>query len=206
MNIIFVDIDGPLLPQKMHLNKLNHLSGIENPPIFDNFAVTAFNLWAKYGNAKIVFSTAWAYNFDDDQLKDIMKFNGLEFEYVDDKIVCTPKRRTSRRHDEILDWLNGNSTDDMKWIAVDDDTDCEWIEKIIDDKDRPRTENFKGSGKWIKVDFVNGLTYQNFKDGCEVLGIEQATIKEQEFGIKQKTPEEIEEYEKALKLLIQHMV
>lgn len=213
MNIIFLDIDGPLLPGKMHLMKQNRKTGLGNPPIFDNFAVTAFNLWAKYADAKIVFSTAWAHGYDNDQLKHIMEVNGLDFNYVDDDFLCTPKRMSSYRHDEILDWLERHAEQDMQFIAVDDDSTCAHLGKYFGEVDEELDERISHShiakkmrelnvtGKWIEVDFNDGLTFRNFKDGCEALGIEQTTIAEQEFGIKVLTKEEQKERDDALELL-----
>lgn len=197
-NIIFVDIDGPLLPSKLHLMTQNRKTGVDNPPIFDNFAVTAFNLWAKYGNAKIVFSTNWCYGFPTNQLKDIMRANGLNFKYHD--VIFTPKKMTSNRSNEILWWLQDNSTEDMKFIAVDDDYTCEDIQKTLD-RDCDISKDIKATGKWIDVNFVDGMTYKNFKDGCEVLGIDFATIDEEEFGIKRLTKEEQKKHDDAIEML-----
>lgn len=183
-NIIFVDIDGPLLPQKMHLFPENHKGGIENPPIFDHMAVRIFNLWAKYGKAKIVFSTSWAFSFDNDELKRLMKTNGLGFDYHAD--VTTPKHMHGGRLEEILDWLSNHLDEVNKFIIVDDDTNCRHLEEIME-KYRPE---IKASGKWIKVDFHNGISWENFVEGCNALGIDMDDINEQEFGIKRLSKKE----------------
>jgi len=196
MNIIFVDIDGPLLPQKMHLFEQNHKGGIENPPIFDPMAVRIFNIWAKYGNAKIVFSTNWAANFDDDELKLIMEVNGLGFDYHEH--VTTPKRMRSDRHDEIINWLAMHSKKGDKFIAVDDDTKCQYIEPIINEQ---RTE-VDATGKWIQVSFENGISWDNYVDGCEVLGIDRDIVNWKEFGIKILTQEEKDKQVAALSLFV----
>lgn len=183
MNIIFVDIDGPLLPRKMHMFHKNRVLGI-NPetgvgyyPVFDEFAVRAFNLWAKYGDAKIVFSTNWAFSHNTEQLKEIMELNGLGFDYHD--VLYTPKRMTSHRSHEIVWWLHDNASADDKFIAVDDDTSCQDIPRLLESEHRP----IDTKGEWIAVDFDNGLSWDNFIDGCEVLGINIDDIYENEFGI-----------------------
>jgi len=189
MNIIFVDIDGPLLPRKMHMFHENRKLGI-NPdtnvgyyPRFDEFAVRAFNLWAKYGNAKIVFSTHWAFNWNAEHLKEIMLLNGLGFDYHDE--LHTPKKRTSHRSHEIVWWLEENTKAGDKFIAVDDDTSCQDIPSLLESEHRDRA--IEAKGKWINVDFDNGLSWDNFLDGCEVLGIDIDVIYENEFGIKPLT-------------------
>jgi len=176
MNIIFVDVDGPLLPRKMHMFHQNRKSGIENPPQFDQFAVRAFNIWAKYSDAKIVFSTYWAYEYNDDELKDIMTVNGLGFDYHN--VVVTPKKMSSQRHNEILWWLAENSNKGDKFIAVDDDSSCQHIESTMTEH---MADKIQATGKWIDVDFDNGLSWDNFLDGCEVLGINIDYVYEKEF-------------------------
>jgi hypothetical protein len=177
--------------------KQNRKTGKGNPPIFDQFAVTVFNLWAKYGNAKIVFSTNWALSYSDDELKEIMAVNGLDFEYHED--VCTPKRMSSYRHNEILDWLDNHRGEVDKFIAVDDDISCEWIEKILHSPEG-RGLKIDAAGEWVQVNFADGMTTANFKQGCDVLGVDMDELREKEYGIKKLTDKEKEERAAALEL------
>ena len=215
MNVIFVDIDGPLLPGKMHLfpinRKIERSKLNEAEPMFDQFAVRCFNLWAKYGNAKVVFSTNWATALNDPKTKlpEIMKNNGLEFDYHED--ILTPKKFTSYRGSEIWWWMIDNMKDGDKFIAVDDDTSCGYIADYI--KPREQDKHFpndvhkpKVSGEWIEVDFSTGLTYKNFIKGCEALNIDMDDMVEKEFGIKPQTEEEKIAHAKALDMLIHCMV
>ena len=186
-SIIFVDIDGPLLSRKsslFHQNRktgINSETGVGHYPKFDEFAVRAFNLWAKYGEAKIVFSTAWAHNWSTEQLKEIMLLNGLGFDYHD--VVHTPKKMTSARSHEIVWWLHDNATAEDKFIAVDDDTSCQDIPSLLESEHRPCATK----GRWINVDYDNGVSWDNFLDGCDALDINIDDIYENEFGIKPLT-------------------
>lgn len=187
MNVIFVDIDGPLLPRKMHMFHKNRKLGI-NPetgvgyyPVFDEFSIRTFNLWAKYAEAKIVFSTHWAFSHTEEQLKEIMKLNGLGFDYHD--VLFTPKKMSSQRSHEITWWLKDNTSAGDKFIAVDDDTSCQDIEQLI----TSGHETTKAEGQWINVDYDSGMSWDNFLDGCDTLGIDMDTIYEKEFGIKPLT-------------------
>jgi len=175
------------------------MTGKSEHPVFDNFAVTAFNLWAKHGNAKIVFSTNWALSFSEDELKEIMKVNGLAFDYHEHCI--TPKRMRSERNNEITSWLSMYADDDCKFIAVDDDYTCRAIEEIIN-HDKWECKNKNISGKWINVDLNNGITLDNFWDGLDVFGVTKEDLMEQEFGIKRLTAEEKIERQKALDMLM----
>jgi len=212
-NYIFVDIDCPLLPTKLHLlkenRKITRSKLYEAQPVFDEFAVRCFNLWTKYADAKIIFSTNWASapGIDADHLKMIMEMNGLKFKGQYHNEILTPKKFTSQRGSEIWWWLIDNAKDDDKFIAVDDDTSCYYVDSYISDaKEKGYVKVKDFTGKWIEVDSTDGLSYRNFLDGCEALGINLEDIDEGEFGIKPLTAEEKEKREKALDLLIQCMV
>jgi len=180
-SIIFVDVDGPLLPRKMHMFHQNRKTGKENHPQFDEFGIRAFNLWAKYSQAKIVLSTAWSWAYSTDELKEIMLANGLGFDYHTE--ILTPKKQTSSRSNEIVWWLHDNAEHGDKFIAVDDDTSCQDIAELLESNIRPSP----AKGAWIQVDYDNGMSWDNFLDGCEVLGIDLDEIYEKEFGIKKPT-------------------
>lgn len=172
MNVIFVDIDGPLLPRKMHIFSENRTNEQKAVPKFDEFAVRCFNLWAKYGNAKIVFSTYWEFYFTADELKRIMHLNGLAFDYHED--VITPKRMSSTRNAEIASWLD-NHPEVENFIAVDDDTSCKYIDNGVEDG------TIKVKGRWVEVDFDDGISWENFCDGCVGLGIDINEVLSNEF-------------------------
>lgn len=201
-NFIFVDFDGPLLPGKLHLYDKNRkavaefLKGGSPIPYFDPIAVRMHNLWAKYGNAKVVFSTSWARTYRgpweecEGYLKRIMIENGFEGEFADDCV--TPKRRSSEHIHEIQEWCYDNLKEGDKFIAVDDanlsflaDDHCKW----------------KVQGKWIQVRYNDGITWQNFKDGCEFLGVDNEELLHKEFGIVPLTEEEKAEHRRLISLL-----
>jgi hypothetical protein len=200
-NIVFVDIDGPLLPGKMHMFKENRSREKFATPMFDPWAIRCFNVWTKYADAKAVLSTNWVHSWEVDKLMDIMAQNGLELNWHEQPV--TPKRFSSSRHTEILDWLEDNTdVEGDRFIAVDDDTTCNHIRPIIDEMHR----NIHILGDWIEVDFMNGISWKNFEDGCKHLGIDMEDIKEGEFGIKKLTAEEKEQRQKDLELLARCMV
>ena len=190
-NYIFVDFDGPLLPGKSHLFQNNReavnafMRGEDAIPYFDPIAVQMHNLWARYGNAKVVFSTSWARSYRgtwqecEAYLKRIMRENGFTGEYADECV--TLKRRSSAHIHEIGEWLYDNLQPEDRFIAVDD----------ADLSDIARG-NFYLQGRWIKCDYNNGLTWQNFLDGCEALNIDKASMMHLEYGIIPKSEEEIQ--------------
>ncbi len=195
MNVIFVDIDGPLVPQKMHYFGQNRKTGKqrENYALFDQWGVRAHNLWARYSEAKIVFSTHWHGKWTTDDLKDLMRHNGLGFNYHEDCV--TPKKMSSNKVDEIFWWLEQHP-ECTNFIAVEDDTTCRYLEEFIERRGLPV------KGRWIEVDYSNGISMENFKDGCEQLGIEHDVLMFEEFGIKPLTPEEKANMDMLLRALV----
>ena len=180
-SIIFVDIDGPLLPQKMHYFGQNRKAGKEpeNYPLFDPWAVRVFNMWARYSDAKIVFSTHWTHGWTVDELKSIMHHNGLGFDYHVDCV--TPKKMSSNKVNEIYWWLESHP-ECTNYIVVEDDSTCAHLETMV--------EKLQIPGKWIEVDYWDGISVKNFLDGCEQLGINYDKMMFDEFGVPILTPEE----------------
>ena len=190
-NYIFVDFDGPLLPGKMHLFDANRkavaafMNGEDPIPTFDPMAMQMHNLWAKYGNAKVVFSTSWArhvrkWEETEAYLKKIMWNNGYVGEFAEHCI--TPKRRSSNHADEILDWCDLYLKPEDRFIAV-DDADLRLLNYELC--------TVKTQGKWIECTYNDGLTWKNFKDGCEWLQVDSSSMMHIEYGIIPKSEEEI---------------
>lgn len=202
-NFIFVDFDGPLLPGKQHLFKENReaveafLKGNNPIPYFDPVAVRMHNLWAKYGNAKVVFSTSWARNFRgslhdcEKYLKQIMIENGYEGEFAD--ACITPKRITSNHIHEIQEWCDDNLQSEDKFIAV-DDADLSFLAN--------EQCSYVSQGKWIQVDYSNGLSWKNFKDGCAHLDIDNDVLMQAEFGIAPLSPEQKAQRQRDLEIML----
>jgi hypothetical protein len=202
-NYIFVDFDGPLLPGRMHLFNENReatnefLEGGTPIPYFDPVAMRMVNIWAKYSNAKIVFSTSWhrIAKGDNEQrekyLKLIMEKNGFTGEYADNCV--TPKRLSSSHIHEIQEWCYDNLKDGDKFIAI-DDADLSFLACSYEDQ-----------GKWIKVEYDDGLTWRNFKDGCAHLCINSEELMHQEFGIVSLTKQEKEQRSKDLNTLLSYI-
>jgi hypothetical protein len=172
---------------------INPDTGVGWYPKFDEFAVRTFNLWAKYSKAKIVFSTHWAFSHTESQLKEIMLLNGLGFDYHE--VLFTPKKPTSYRCNEIVWWLHDNAEAGDTFIAVDDDTSCQDIASMLGDEYNGHGAD--ATGQWINVDYDNGMSWDNFLDGCDVLGIDIDEIYEKEFGIEPLTKKQ-KEYREGL--------
>ena len=185
--VIFIDIDGPLMPPRQWYIKTNRLlqqkykkdfpkrlsDVVKEGVVFDPVAIQMFKLWIKYSNAQIVLSTSWFYRLTKEELLYVFAYNGLFLDLHED--WHTPRRFTQdHRGYEINSWLIQNDHD--KFLIVDDDINVEGVNKLVDN--------------WVKVDLSNGLTSKNFQQGCKILGIDVDQVFEDEFGVKKLTPEE----------------
>lgn len=224
--VIFVDIDGPLMPGKQwfHVmnsnmrknlgsewwNKINELPEFDEMIKFDPIAVRFFNIWARMSGAQFVMSTNWARWIDEDRLRKILDRNDLDVKRIHED-WRTPRNFTSNRYHEIGMWMTDHP--EYTGIIVDDDGDLKRYARDFNDAEYQEEELVKeGHDYWQKklkfvdVDYNDGITLKNFKFGCEGLGIEQEAVLEKYFGIKPLTEEEKAQREKDLELLIRCMV
>lgn len=171
--ILFVDIDGPLLPFRLHYHPDNweliqkkkanmHIPNAELFEIkrklkFDPVMVHAINRWLDMTDGKIVFSTAWAEQFEKDQMLEIFRNNGIDVSSVHNQWM-TPRCLQWDRGVEISHWLAMNKGTVKNYMVIDDD---------------PSVLNAPGvrKQKVLLIDLVNGLQYHQLWDGCEILGI-----------------------------------
>jgi hypothetical protein len=196
-NIIFVDIDGVLLPGKMHLFDRNRkavsdfLAGSPEGivPYFDPIAVRIFQLWALHSSAQIVLCTNWAFGDDRriDFVKHIMKSNGLDFQYHASPV--TPRRLTSNKLHNVGLWIDDYGQAGDTYLVVDDDSSLYYL-----NSSDARVDWLQANQRIAAIipNYDDGLTWKHFKDGCTHLQIDKKTLLQLEFGIVPRTPEEIE--------------
>lgn len=114
-NYLFVDIDGPLLPKKMHMfpenvnflhefnNKSSRRDVFELPmPMFDPWGVYVHNTIAKYAQAKVVVVSNWRRWWDLEVIQDVFFRAGLEFEYAENPSCMRRGMSSERCHDVAL--------------------------------------------------------------------------------------------------------
>jgi hypothetical protein len=227
---ILVDFDGPLLASKSLYTPRNQLKFREADGIntkFDEFSVWAHNMWAKYGEATIIFSTNWCMHKTTEELKTICKNNGLEFNnrYADDDHILTQRKLTSGRGSEVW-WTIGDMAEEGdRFLIVDDDTSCKYVDKYaqtaIDPDSNPAgyvnwsKMDTPPQVKWLEVDTTEGLSLQNFRDGANFLGFNEYGLEtytpwdymnKNEFSKELKTKEEKEKLQKEMDILISCMI
>lgn len=153
MKIIFQDIDGPLIPHRMYYTGFRPYDTMRNSFVWDPIAVQMINRICEICDAKVVFNTAHCEN-PAEIMKHQAACNGLKFLHEDCK---TSYPFTDNRYQAITEWLDKHNTI-SDWIVIDDVQVC--------------------LSRQIKVDWKVGMTIENYRKACQLLGHE---IKIEEF-------------------------
>jgi HAD domain in Swiss Army Knife RNA repair proteins len=130
--VIFLDFDGPIFPEKIHLFPQNQGKVANDacrkmdlhPHVMywyaDPFAIAVLNELRKVQPYKLVISSSWA----DDRLhqrhhiEEVLKVNGLEYDMHED--WRTPRNPELVRHQQIEQWLAGHPEITTNYLIFDD--------------------------------------------------------------------------------------
>lgn len=161
--IIFLDIDGPLIPSSMFVNKDGTLNSTASKNRdFSPTACAVLNYLCRKTNAKIVFNSAHNYDISNGrELKnDVISRGGILPEHIH-PVFRTEYYPASNngltKKDAILKWLETNGKKDTLWASLDDD-------KIMQSK------NF------VHVDFDAGITFATLNRVYRIFGIKDTLI------------------------------
>lgn len=170
--IIFVDIDGPLLPARMHYAKANYDIVVGDMECswqddiekkcriqFDPCIINALNKWVEEAEAKIVLSTNWTKYSTKEEMQKILSLNGFDHAYTaihaDWK---TTKHKAWTRGEEISYWLSHYRGAIKNYMILDDD---------ISVLNHPHLD----PKKVLLADFFDGITWRQIFEGFEIFGI-----------------------------------
>lgn len=118
-NVIFLDIDGVLLPGRVWIDHPETKSTMFIS--WDPIAVRMLNKLVKEANAKIVISSTWA-ALGKEEFVYHMEKNGMDPKCLwNDTFKWTSHIGIGSRHDSIQVWLDQHKDYDLNWIAIDDD-------------------------------------------------------------------------------------
>jgi len=219
--VIFLDIDGPLMPGRQWFDsrnsnmrknlgdvwwkKINELEEFDELITFDPIAVNFFNLWQRMSGADIVVASNWSHWISKERLIKIFDRNNLDAFLHED--WRTERKLTSGRVHEIGMWMSDHP--EYTGIIVDDDADlCRYTKWFNDPEYQKENREKYGPSYWeirtklVAVEYTNGLTLQNFKDGCAGLEITQDAVMQKVFGIEPLTEEQKKQAEEDLELLV----
>lgn len=129
--IIFLDFDGPIFPEKIHLYKENQGKfgiegclklGLHAPFTYwyaDNFAIAMLNELRKIKSYKLVISSSWADEkiAKKEQIENMLKANNLDYDMHED--WKTP-REPLLRHEQIEKWLDNHPEITNNYFILDD--------------------------------------------------------------------------------------
>lgn len=161
--IIFVDIDGVLLPLKDHATPGNAAllaqrpSGFLGDLRFSTDAVTLVVKLAEQSGAKLVLSSnwRWIWGADADALMRKLVAEGLSAELWHADWYLPVLGLQPRKFDEIADWIDDHSP--CRALIIDDDP---ILRGKIQDIGIVVTEKYHGFG------------FQEYRAACEYFGIE----------------------------------
>lgn len=128
MNIIFIDIDGPLSSMKPRIDVLidKGPNQFNIPYPWEIEDCIALNTIVEKTNSKLVLSSDWRFKYSFLQMRKIFKHYGINPEYLIDFTTLKfdlsgnvlVEDRIKLRSKEILLYVEQNKLD--KWIAIDD--------------------------------------------------------------------------------------
>lgn len=152
MRIIFLDIDGPLIPLRMYFNGNRPFNTEYGSFVYDPIAVAMIKTLASKFDAKVVFNSAHNENPAHIMLHQAT-FNGLKDVMHTDIITQFP--HTPDRLSAIETWLKEHSEV------------TEWI--VIDDMPVDSSRNIAHS-RQVPINYSLGMTMDSFQKACELFG------------------------------------
>ena len=158
--------------------------------MFDPWAVEAHNELAVKGKAKVVIVSNWRRWCSIEDLQDLFKRQGLDFDYAD-KPSCMKRGLSSNRAQDVSCHIQDYLPDGARALVIDDDEGLAWLnafmpleeDDISDEKDHygnikhddrqvGLVEDKDIKWKWLDVDYHNGLTFNQLKIGAEFFGFD----------------------------------
>jgi hypothetical protein len=157
--IIFLDIDGVLLPHSYLISGKNislyedfkknrDLSKIGHQLTFDPACMSNLRQIIEKTDCSIVMISTWRYSFNNEELQDILLAKGFEPNWFHSD-PCD-RRLTAKKYNDVGLWLGDHSDEDHP------DVDTVFDYLIIDDDDVFQSERFKT--RHIMPDYDIGLT------------------------------------------------
>jgi hypothetical protein len=179
-NIVFLDIDGVMLPGRAILLPGNPKAISarlaknfeESNPTFDPIAVQMINNLITLADAKIVLNTTWAFGVPPapTHIKNALIANGVLESFAED--WATYRRLTGSKLTSIGDWIDDNGLENDSYLALDDDIYPSSFEESV---------NYWSSDKTFKAELIqpsydDGLTWKHYKQALKFFGVKGDNI------------------------------
>lgn len=176
MDILFLDFDGPIFPEKIHLYPQNNgdvcsqvCKELNLHPFVaywyaDPFAIAILNELKKETNYKLVISSSWADLHEKEELVNLLNKNGLNYDLHDD--WKTPRNKGETRQEQINNWLLNHP--EIEHYFIFDDTKSAPELFVRDPYDFNLNDTFKNTKIKIRYVFLahenDGFTYEQFNE------------------------------------------
>ena len=119
-NIIFLDVDGPLIPTRQYLTDRHIFDHEFGHYVYDSVAVGMYNKLCKECDAKIVFNSSHN-TFGEDKIRYAAVKNGFNEEFLHKDLITKFPSYTIRRSDGVTSWLVDHAKDVKRHVVIDDD-------------------------------------------------------------------------------------
>lgn len=152
--IIFLDVDGPLIPGRMYYDRITSTyDEVAGQFKYDPIAVGMIRKLCQESGAHVVFNTAHN-EHSHDVMRSKARYNGFD-DLLHPKVPRTCFRVVfDRRIDAVNDWIAKNGPVD-EWVAIDD-------------------ELFHDTNQ-VYIDFNLGITINNFFKALQILGCDKGS-------------------------------
>jgi hypothetical protein len=182
-NIIFLDIDGVMLPGKAILLPGNKQAVVarldkrfsDSNPTFDPIAIHMINSIVNKAEATIVLNTTWAFGPDPafSHIKNALIQNGL----VDAFHSTNPKTYTRFTGSKLIsfgDWVEDYGIESDKYLVLDDDINSATFSTAVEYWATDGGQNFEAL--LVQPDYNEGLSWAHYKKSLEFFNVTQGLI------------------------------
>lgn len=146
-DIMFLDIDGPMIPYDVHTQKIHEYFNEDYK--WNKISVSLINELIRCTGLKVVISSSYRKAYTLNQIEDKMKNEGFKYSLMDE----TPDIKDLPRKDEILKWINSHNV--RNFIIIDD----------VENKDI--SDYFPRN--FIMVDHKKGFSIKDFKKSIKIM-------------------------------------
>lgn len=180
--IVFLDIDGPLLPKKAFFTTHNQkiakeLSAIEdrrekllyhaNHIKFDECAVGLVNRLCEKGNAQIVVISNWRRNVGLNETVEILKNQGIKEEYFHEDPVCKIRGMSSNKVHDMYAWMGKHG---MSHEDHDKSHELYQSPFVIIDDEGYQFNHYNSFGKCVTPSFDEGFGPREYRIALAMIG------------------------------------
>lgn len=180
--IVFLDIDGPLLPKKAFFTVQNQkvakeLSAIEdrrerhlyhaNNIKFDECAIGLVNRLCEKGNAQVVVISNWRRNVGLNETVEILKKQGIKEEYFHKDPVCQIRGMSSNKIHDMYAWMSKHG---MSYEDHDKSHELYQSPFVIIDDEGYQFNRYSSFGKCVTPSFDDGFGPREYRIALAMIG------------------------------------